>query len=216
MKAEPERKCPERKCAVTGAVGPAEQLLRFVIGPDDQVVFDAAGKLPGRGIWLSPRLDVLKTAASKGQFAKAAKARVVVPEDLVQQVISQLRAGCLNRLGLARGAGLLTQGFENGLAALKAVKPESHKGVLLQASDASQDGREKVMRLAADMAVVTLFRADEIGHAIGRDNAVHALLTPGKMAKAFLSDAAKLAGVMDQALDGVAGETAPVEGEAEN
>lgn len=207
---------PERKCIVTGAVEPAEELLRFVVGPDDQIVFDAGGKLPGRGIWLSPRLDVLKTAASKGRFARAAKGRVVVPVDLVDQVTNQLRARCLNRLGLARGAGQLTQGFDNVRAALKAVLPAVHGGVLLQASDASQDGREKVMRLAAEMSVVTLFRADEIGQAIGRDNAVHALLAPGKMARAFLSDAAKLAGIIDQTLDGAAADVTEASGEAEN
>ena len=191
---------PERKCIVTGAVKPAAEMLRFVVGPDDQVVFDAAGKLPGRGLWLSARLDVLKTAASKGLFSKAAKARVAVPDGLIEQVANQLRARCLGRIGLARGAGQLTQGFEKVRAALKA----GPVGVLLQASDASQDGREKIMRLATGAPVVTLLKAAEIGQAIGRDNAVHAVLAPGKMARAFLSDAAKLAGVMGQALNGEA------------
>lgn len=189
---------PERRCIVTGEVKPAEGLLRFVVGPEAQVVFDAAGKLPGRGLWLSARLDVLQTAAKKGSFSKAAKARVTVPDGLVQQVASQLRARCLNRIGLARGAGQLTQGFEKVRAALKA----GPTGVLLQASDASQDGREKIMRLAAKMPVVTLFTAAEIGQAIGRDNAVHAAFAPGKMAQAFLCDARKLAGVTGQVLDG--------------
>lgn len=190
---------PERKCIVTGEVKPVEELLRFVVGPDGQVVFDAAGKLPGRGLWLSARLDVLKTAASKGQFSKAAKARVAVPDDLIDQVTGQLRARCLNRLGLARGAGQMTQGFEKVRAALKA----GPVGLLLQASDAAADGREKMTRLAAGVPVVALLKAEDIGHAIGRDNAVHAVLIPGKMAKAFLCDARKLAGVTGQALDGM-------------
>ena len=200
---------PERKCIVTGEVKPAEALLRFVVGPDSQVVFDAAGKLPGRGLWLSARLDVLKTAAGKGQFSKAAKARVAVSEGLVSQVLDQLRARCLNRLGLARGAGQLTQGFEKVRAALKA----GPVGVLLQASDAAQDGREKMMRLAPGVPVVALFKAEEIGHAIGRDNAVHAVLAPGKMAQAFLCDARKFAGVMGQALDGLGDSEVKIEAE---
>jgi hypothetical protein len=151
---------------------------------------------------LSPRLDVLKTAAGKGKFSKAAKARVVVPEDLEAQVAGQLRARCLNRLGLARSAGQLIQGFEKVRAELKAGAPEKRVGVLLQASDAALDGREKIGRLAPGIPVVALFRADEIGHAIGRDNAVHAVLASGKVAKAFLCDAAKLAGVLDQVLGG--------------
>ncbi|MCR4377988.1 MAG: RNA-binding protein [Rhodospirillales bacterium] len=204
---------PERKCIVTGEVGPAAELLRFVVGPDGQVVFDAAGKLPGRGLWLSARLDVLKTALKKGQFSKAAKARVIVPEDLEARVAEQLRARCLSRLGLARGAGQLIQGFEKVRAALKAGPSGKSAGVLLQASDAAPDGREKMMRLAAGLPVVALFLAEEIGHAIGRDNAVHAVLAPGKMAEAFLSDAAKLAGVMNKSLDGAADGKADTEAE---
>lgn len=207
---------PERRCIVTGEVKPAEELLRFVVGPDDQVVFDAAGKLPGRGLWLSARLDVLKTAARKGQFSKAAKARVHVPDDLEAQVTAQLRARCLNRLGLARGAGQLTQGYEKVRAALKAVQPGGPVGVLLQASDAAADGREKITRLAPGAPVVALFTAEQIGHAIGRDNAVHAVLAPGKMAKAFLCDAAKLAGVINTALNGDRAPDGPNDNEAEN
>ncbi len=211
---------PERKCIVTGDVKPVEELLRFVVGPDGQVVFDAAGKLPGRGLWLSAGLDVLKTAASKGRFSRAAKARVQVPDDLAQQVADQLHARCLNRLGLARGAGQLVQGFEKVRAALKAelntAPSKGYAGVLVQASDAAQDGREKIMRLAPDTPVVALFTAEEIGKAIGRDNAVHAVLAPGKMAKAFLSDARKLAGVTGQALGGVAMDSVEVNGQVEH
>ena len=46
---------PERKCIVTGAVAPKEGLIRFVVGPDAQVVPDVTGKLPGRGMWVTAR-----------------------------------------------------------------------------------------------------------------------------------------------------------------
>ena len=42
---------------MTGAVMPKDALLRFVLAPDGQVVPDLAGKLPGRGIWVTPRRD---------------------------------------------------------------------------------------------------------------------------------------------------------------
>lgn len=189
----------ERKCIASGEVKSTSEMLRFVIGPDDQVVFDAKGKLPGRGLWLSARLDMLKTATDKNLFSKAARARVQVPDNLVDEVARQLRVGCLNRVGLARRAGLLTQGYEKVRAALKA-NPE---GVLLEASDGAQDGRDKITRLAPNVLVVAHFTAEELGQAIGRDNAVHALVGPGKMAKSILCDARKLAGVTDRPLDGI-------------
>jgi len=189
----------QRKCIVSGAVKPVSEMLRFVVGPNGYVVFDAKGKLPGRGLWLSARLDMLKTATVKNVFSKAARVRVQVPENLVDEVIRQLRVGCLSRVGLARRAGLLTQGYEKVRAALKA----NPFGVLLEASDGAQDGRDKITRLAPDVKVVAHFTAKELGQAMGRDNAVHALVEPGKMAEAILCEARKFAGVMDRPLDGI-------------
>ena len=44
---------PERKCIATGEVNPKYGLIRFVVGPDGQIVPDILGKLPGRGIYVS-------------------------------------------------------------------------------------------------------------------------------------------------------------------
>ena len=189
---------PERRCLVSGETKSSQEMLRFVIGPGDEVVFDAAGKLPGRGLWLSARLDMLKTAATKGLFARAAKARAKVGDTLVEDVIRLLTSRCLNRLGLARRSGDLVQGFDKVRASLKAEAP----GVLIEAADGGDDGREKITRLAPGTPVVALFTAEQIGHAIGRDNAVHALIKPGNMADAFLRDAGRLAGVLGQPLAG--------------
>jgi len=188
----------ERRCIVSGETKDSAKMLRFVIGPGDEVVFDAAGKLPGRGLWLSAGLDMLKTAAAKGAFARAAKARAKVADTLVDDVTRLLKSRCLDRLGLARRSGDLVQGYDKVRASLKAQKP----GLLIEAADGGEDGREKITRLAPDIPVVALFTAEEIGHAIGRDNAVHALIASGKMADAFLRDASRLAGVLDRPLAG--------------
>jgi len=197
---------PERRCIVTGETKPQAEMLRFVIGPGDEVVFDAAGKLPGRGLWLSARLDMLKTAAKKGSFARAAKARAVVPETLSDDVARLLKSRCLDRIGLARRSGGLVQGFDQVRARLKTAKSgRAFDGLLIEAADGGEDGREKITRLAPGVPVVALFTARELGHAMGRDNAVHALIEPGKMADAFLRDASRLAGVLDQPLEGHTG-----------
>jgi len=192
------RTATERRCIVSGETKDSTHMLRFVIGPDDEVVFDVAGKLPGRGLWLSAGLDMLKTATAKGAFARAAKARAKVPDTLIDDVARLLKKRCLDRLGLARRAGDLVQGYDKVRASLKAQQP----GLLIEAADGGEDGREKITRLAPDVPVVALFTAEEIGHAIGRDNAVHALIASGKMAQEFLRDASRLAGVLEQPLAG--------------
>ena len=44
-----------RRCAVTRALRPKDELIRFVFGPDGAVVPDLKEKLPGRGVWLLRR-----------------------------------------------------------------------------------------------------------------------------------------------------------------
>jgi uncharacterized protein len=51
---------PMRRCVVTRERLPKEQMFRFVISPDRALTPDLAGKLPGRGIWLSASRDVIE------------------------------------------------------------------------------------------------------------------------------------------------------------
>jgi predicted RNA-binding protein YlxR (DUF448 family) len=105
-----EAKGPLRRCLVTREIRPKGELLRFVVGPDDRLLTDPAERMPGRGLWLTPRRDIVATAAAKGLFAKAARRRVVLPSDLAGEVEQLLRARCLALLGLARRAGQLRTG----------------------------------------------------------------------------------------------------------
>ena len=43
----------ERMCAVTRAVRPIDELIRFVVAPSGEVIADLKRKLPGRGLWVS-------------------------------------------------------------------------------------------------------------------------------------------------------------------
>ena len=184
------RKGPNRRCIATGRVMAKESLMRFVIGPDNEVVPDIEGRLPGRGIWLSPRRDVVNTAVSKRLFAKAARRAVTVADDLADRIEALLRRRCLDGLALARRAGQSVCGFEKVKAEIKAGKV----AVLVQASDAAQDGRGKLKALAPDVVVVDLFDAAELGGVFGRDHAVHVCVAPGGLARRIASETAFLGG----------------------
>ena len=47
-----------RRCAVTRERLLKEEMIRFVIGPNDEATPDLAARLPGRGIWLKATADV--------------------------------------------------------------------------------------------------------------------------------------------------------------
>ena len=56
---------PERKCLATGEVQPKQGLIRFVVGPDGQVVPDVLGKLPGRGVYVTASRSAIATAVGE-------------------------------------------------------------------------------------------------------------------------------------------------------
>src|SRR5258708_22328587 len=91
-----------RRCIVTGAVRPKPELVRFVVGPDGMVVPDVAARLPGRGLWLTARRDIVDAAVGKRLFGRAARAPVTVAGDLGERVEALLRQRCADLIRLAR------------------------------------------------------------------------------------------------------------------
>lgn len=185
-----DAKAPERRCIVTGKVQPKETLLRFVIGPGDVVVPDVDHRLPGRGIWLSPRRDVVNTAVAKRLFAKAARRGVTVPPDLVDRVATLLARRCLDTLALARRSGRAVCGYEKVRAEVDAKRA----AVLVLARDASPAGKDKMRGPAKDVPVIELFDGGELGAVFGRDVAVHVAVAEGNLARRLLGEAGRLAG----------------------
>src|ERR1700757_385290 len=134
----------ERRDIVTGEVMDEARLIRFVAGPDAVVVPDLARKLPGRGIWVAADRASVETAAKKGLFSRAAKAKLAAAPELADQIEMLLRRRLLSGLGLARRAGDLTSGFEKVSAAINAGRA----AWLIEASDGAADGRRKLLALA--------------------------------------------------------------------
>ncbi len=181
---------PERRCIVSRDVRPKAEMIRFVVGPEGNIVPDVDGRLPGRGLWLSADRDMLDTARSKGLFAKAAKRNVTVPEDLGNRVEALLARRCLHFLGLARRAGEAVAGFEKVRGWLGAGKV----AVLLAARDGAEGGKAKLGARARDTIFVDLFTSTELGSAMGRGGVVHLALARGGLADAFLAETGRLAG----------------------
>ena len=75
----------ERRDIVSGEVLPENRLLRFVAGPDGEVVPDAAAKLPGRGLWVEASRTAIAKAVEKKLFSRAAKAQVTAGADLAER-----------------------------------------------------------------------------------------------------------------------------------
>jgi len=165
-------------------------MLRFVIGPDDGVMADVAGDLPGRGIWLSANRDMVNKASEKNLFAKAARGRVKVPSNLATEAERLLTRRCLDLIGLARRSGQLVAGFDQ----VKAWFQAGNSGVMIAAADGARDGRAKIRALDRELPLIDVLRGEELSAAIGRSNAVHMVVVPGRLADKLLIDAKRLSG----------------------
>jgi predicted RNA-binding protein YlxR (DUF448 family) len=166
-------------------------MIRFVIGPERQVVPDLLAKLPGRGIWLSARRDVLETARTRNAFARAARAPVSVPSNLVELIEDGLTRRVTELLGLARRAGQAVCGFERGREWLGSGRA----GIIIQAQDGSPDERARFGSGKRDVPVAAPLPATALGAAFGRDHVVHVVVAPGRLAEALKVETDRLAGI---------------------
>ena len=181
---------PMRKCIATGEVRPKDELIRFVIAPDDTVTPDIAGKLPGRGLWVAAGRTALDEARKRKSFSRAARRQVDIPADLTDRVEGLLVRRCVDLLSLARRAGEAVTGFEKAGAALKSGKA----AIYVSARDAGMDGVGKLDRQKGGAVHVHCLDREELGRAFGREDAVHCVLMQGGLSGAFLREAKRLSG----------------------
>jgi predicted RNA-binding protein YlxR (DUF448 family) len=205
---------PLRRCIVTRERLPKERMIRFVVGPDRQIVPDLAAKLPGRGIWLSASRDVLESAGAQEDkrleggrqgrqgdgsyrhlgraFARAARGPVSVPPDLSVLLQTALARRIGECLGLARRAGQAVAGYEK---AREALRTDRYR-LVLQASDGSEAERSRFLSgLGPDLAIIDPLPGEALGRVFGRDYVVHVAVAPGKLAESLVVEAGRLAGL---------------------
>jgi uncharacterized protein len=171
-------------------------LLRFVVAPSGELVPDVAARLPGRGLWLTPRRDIVERALAKRLFARAARQPVLVSADLADRVEALLAQRCIDAVGLARRAGLALGGFERVSEAVRAGKA----ALLLAATDGAPAARQKLRGLARETPFVCVLTAAEIGSAFGREHVVNASLGAGPLCSRLFADAEKVAGFRAEAV----------------
>ena len=182
----------ERRDLVSHQVMDESRLIRFVAGPDGQVVPDLGRKLPGRGLWVEASRASVETAVKKNGFTRSAKTKLTAPADLADVVERLLVRRCLDQLGLARREGVLISGFEKSAASIRSGKA----AWVIEAADGSADGRGKLLALARHQTskICGAFTADDLSLALGLENAIHAVLLAGGRADRWTIEVERLAG----------------------
>ena len=188
--ANPKSDEPERRCIVTGDRQGKAGMIRFVAGPDGQIVPDVLEKLPGRGIWVTSERPVLEKAIAKARFARAAGRSVIVPDGLIYEVERQLARRVSDLIGLARKSGAAVAGYEK----VKSWLGDGKARVLLQAADGSERGKGKLSTPLGGRWFGCLSAA-ELGLAFGRESVIHGALAAGGLCDRVVEEAGRLQGL---------------------
>ncbi|MDF7674175.1 DUF448 domain-containing protein [Acetobacteraceae bacterium ESL0709] len=184
-----------RRCVVTRDHEFADVMIRFVMGPEGQVVPDFVGRLPGRGLWVKAERNVLDSARLGQAFSRAARKEVRITGEMLDLV----RKGLANRLrdgiSLARRAGEAVCGFQK--CREKLVSGEG--GILLCALGASQSELDR-LRSGCRSVPVGWVPEYVLASAFGRDQAVYAVVVQGALAQRLVADCKRFSGVAETSL----------------
>jgi uncharacterized protein len=190
-----------RMCAVTRQIRPIDELIRFVVSPQSEVIPDLKRKLPGRGLWISASYRVVAEAVRRNQFGKGFKRDVRVAPTLAADTEALLVRGAIEALAIAAKAGQVISGFTKVEDAVR-QGPARNSGsasvqALIHASDGAADGIRKLDAIvrqnaanddeSAQFPIVTALTSEQLDLALGRSNVIHAALLAGPASRTFLS-----------------------------
>jgi len=183
----------ERTCALTRELKPAEDMVRFVVGPAAEAVPDVKRKLPGRGIWITATRASIEEAVKRNVFARGFKRDVRVARDLATQTEQLIERAALDALAMAGKAGTVVSGFSRVEGALD----RDDTLALIHAGD---DGKRKLMAAlhrnrageSRKIVVIDAFTGAQLDLALNRPNVVHAALLAGPGSQTFLARVTRL------------------------
>ncbi len=188
----------DRTCIVTRETAEPGTLLRFVAGPDGNVVPDLKRQLPGRGCWVRPERALVDRAVQRKLFARALRRDVKADPELGALVDRLLAADLVGMMNMARKAGQFVTG---AMKVDAAVRSGAAVGVL-HATDAAADGVRKIdqakkaWRLGTDaeddIPSFSFFTSAEMDELLGQNAFIHAAALAGQAGEGVVKRATML------------------------
>jgi len=159
-------------------------MIRFVVGPQGDVVPDLARRLPGRGLWVKAERAAIERAVAKNLFARAARTSVKPAADLAERVERLLLERALADLGRARRAGRAVAGFVK----VEQLVGQRRAGLLIVADEADGDGLGKLEAAsrATGLPIARLGDAAALGGIFAREQAVYVAVARDDAGGAFI------------------------------
>src|SRR5262250_309377 len=99
-----------RMCAVSREVRPVDELIRFVLSPQGEVVPDLKRKLPGRGLWITASRTRVAEAVRRNQFSRGFKRDVRAAQTLASDTEKLLVRSAIEALAMTAKASQVVSG----------------------------------------------------------------------------------------------------------
>lgn len=181
-----EERGPQRTCLGCRKAFARNDLLRFVLAPQGELLVDYKGRLPGRGAYTCVDRDCIAEAVRRRQFPRTFKREPLpVADDFITLELSrQIQERICGLLGMARKAHQLLSGSSLVLDRLSAGAPLAF---ILIASDVSDGIGQKVVGRATNRSVrfYRMFEKEFLGRLLGTGQRSVLALVPGSLAAAI-------------------------------
>ncbi|MCJ8149362.1 RNA-binding protein [Shinella sp. H4-D48] len=188
----------DRMCIVTREKGEADDLIRFVLGPDGSVVPDLKRQLPGRGCWVKAERAIVDKAVARKLFGRALKAEAKAAPELGAEVDRLIAAQLGGMMNMARKAGQFITGSSKVDQAVRALAALA----VFHATDAAADGVRKIDQARKAASFLTddeteipsfkLFSESELEGVLGQNAFIHAAALAGQAGEGVVKRAIML------------------------
>lgn len=180
-------KGPYRTCVSCRQSKKQEQLVRYVVAPDGELVVDYRHRLPGRGAYTCIEADCLVAAVDRNQFRRSfrGKCNEVSSEKLLSALTQAVEQKILNLLGMGRKSGQLVSGSN---AVITALRQDANLSLVIMTRDISTAIAEKIESLSVRHQVncSQLFSKDLLGQILGKGERSVVAVQAGTLADAIL------------------------------
>jgi predicted RNA-binding protein YlxR (DUF448 family) len=178
----------QRTCLGCRAVCNQDQVVRYVLSPQGEVLVDYRRKLPGRGAYTCLDRSCIETAVRRNQFDRAFKGRAGSRPDegeLTAALADQILERIVALLGMSRKSAKAVSGSNLVLSALGG---HGRISFVLLAEDVSAGIADKVIGKADRMKIpcFRLLTKDFMGQVMGKGERSVIALASGPLAKAIM------------------------------
>lgn len=180
-------KGPQRTCVACRESKKQDQLVRYVVAPDGELVLDYRHRLPGRGAYTCIDFNCLKAAIDRNQFQRTFRGRCgeVDFNSLSSELTRSVEQKIINLLGMGRKSGQVTSGSN---AIIAALRQNTELSLVIVTNDISIAIAEKIKVLAARHQVECrqLFSKNLLGQILGKGERSVVAVQAGALADAIL------------------------------